>query len=422
MKQKLILVLTAIVLLAFLIGSCSNGMTDDEKEIAIAVALTQTAAAPSQAAPVVATTTAPTMTESLTTTVVPTTAAPAVAVAPTDTPTVGAVAAAVTLTPTVAPPTATPVAVNPGSTEPLPITQPAAKVRTLLVAPGEPGALYALLTDEIADNAPATNAQILLSRNFGESWTPAPSGLPTVADDCLYSVGMDYFGATALFASTCQGLYRWSEAAPTWAQLTEEPTGMVSVVYGNADLIWATRPYQPGEAPLLRSQDGGESWTTVEVTHTTGIANIGVNPRDSQTGYAIVWPDEDAGSDLRRGTLFTAWQIMPTPNGNQAINTGMTIDGGTGNLYVTTSSATGARLWRSTNPDVPAIENVQWSEVYVTAPNVNLDVLSSGWSPQEDEISIYANFIQVNSDKLTYALYRSIDSGRTWAPVVITVQ
>lgn len=414
MKQKIIVGLTTIVLLAFLIGSCSNGMTDDEKEIAIAVVLTQTAAAP-QAAPIAATT-VPTTTQSLTDTVVPTT------VAPTDTPTAAAVAAAITLTPTVAPPVATPVPVNPGSTEPLPVTQPAAKVRTLLVAPGEPGALYALLTDEIADNSPAMNAQFLVSRDFGESWTPAPSELPAVADDCLYSVGMDYFGATALFASTCQGLYRWSEAAPTWAQLTEEPTGMVSVVYGNADLIWATRPYKAGEAPLLRSQDGGESWTTVEVTHTTGIANIGVNPRDSQTGYAIVWPDEDAGSDLRRGTLYTNWQIMPTPNGNQAINTGMTIDGGTGNLYVTTSSATGARLWRSTNPDVSAIENVQWSEVYATAPNVNLDVLSSGWSPQEDEISIYANFIQVNNEKLTYALYRSLDSGRTWEPMIITVQ
>jgi hypothetical protein len=418
LKQKLILGLTTIVLLAFLIGSCSSGMTDDEKEIAIAVALTQTAAAPQAAA--VGATTAPTSTESVSNTVVLTTAEPAVV--PTDTPTTVVVAAAATPTPTVAPPTMTPAPANPGSTGPLPVTQPAAKVRTLLVAPGEPGALYALLTNEIADNAPATEAQFLLSRDFGESWTVAPSGLPAVPDECLYSVGMDYFGATALFASTCQGLYRWSEAAPTWEQLSEEPTGTVAVVYGNADLIWATRPYKPGEAPLLRSQDGGASWTTVEVTHTTGIANIGINPRDSQTGYAIVWPDEDAGSDLRRGTLYTDWQIMPTPNGNQPINTGMTIDGGTGNVYVTTNSATGASLWRSTNPDVPAIENVQWSEVYVTAPNINLDVLSSGWSPQEDEISIYANFIQVNNDKLTYALHRSLDSGRTWAPVLITVQ
>jgi len=155
------------------------------------------------------------------------------------------------------------------------------------------------------------------------------------------------------------------------------------------------------------------------LTHTTGVANIGVNPRDSQTGYAIVWPDEEAGSDLRRGSLFAPWQIMPTPNGNQAINTGMTIDGGTGNLYVTTRDTAGAKLWRSTNPDVGNIDNVQWGEVYAALSGVNLELLSSGWSSQEDELSIYANFTQLVDDQLVYALYRSLDSGRTWAPVEI---
>jgi len=422
LKQQITLRLTGILLVALLIGACSSGMTDDEKEIAIAVALTQTAAAPAAALPtelpaVVATSSAITTV----TQVAPAGDAPALPMetAP-STPTLAATPAqaaaepAATVQAAVAPPAAVP-----GSTEPLPVTQPAAKVRNLLVAPGEPGPLYALLTDEIADNAPATNAQLLVSRDFGESWEAASSGLPEVADDCLYNVSMDYYGATALFASTCDGLYRWSEAEPTWTVVTEEPTGMVAVAYGNADLMWATRPYQPEEAPLLRSQDGGATWTSIEMTHTTGVANIGINPRDGQTGYAIVWPDEEAGSDLRRGTLFTNWLIMPTPNANQAINTGMTIDGGTGNLYLTTRGTEGATLWRSTNPDVPAIEAVRWDEIYTTVPGVNLELLSSGWSSQEDELAIYANFAQIVDNQFTYALYRSLDSGRTWAPVVI---
>lgn len=415
MKKAALLSLTALILFTLLIGACSNGMSDDEKAIAIAVALTQTAAALPQSAADTATAVPATPVPTATTAI--TSDTPVSPIPPaTETP----VAAAAAVTPTTVPTTPVQAAAQPGSAGPLPVTQPAAKVRTLLVAPGEPGPLYALLTDEIADNAPVTNPSFLVSRNFGESWEAAPSGLPDVPTDCLYNVSMDYYGATALFASTCQGLYRWSQAEPSWKLLTEEPTGMVAVVYSNADQIWATRPYVPDEPPLLRSQDGGATWTTVELSHTTGIANIGINPRDTQTGYAIVWPDEAPGSDLRRGAFFLDWQVMPAPNGNQALNTGMTIDGGTGNLYVSTNEPTGARLWRSTNPDATDIANVQWGEVYQTAPGVNLEVLSSGWSSQEDELAIYANFTKVVENKLTYALYRSLDSGRTWAPVTIT--
>ena len=419
MKKQMIALGTSLLLVILLIGACSTSMTDDERAIAIAIALTQTAAAPAATVPVAEATIAPATEITATVATTPTTIGndppalpnpPAVSDTPVAAPTTAQAAAA---------PTAVVQTVAPGSTEPLPITQPAAKVRTLLVAPGEPGALYALLTDQIDDNAPIANAQFLISRDFGVSWAPAPSGLPTVDADCLYNMSMDYYGATALFASTCEGLYRWSEAEPTWTLLSEQPTGLVAVVYSNADLIWATRPFTPTAPPLLRSQNGGETWETVALTHTTGVANIGVNPRDSQTGYAIVWPDEEAGSDLRRGSLFAPWQIMPTPNGNQAINTGMTIDGGTGNLYVTTRSAEGAKLWRSTNPDVGNIDNVQWGEVYAALSGVNLELLSSGWSSQEDELSIYANFTQLVDDQLVYALYRSLDSGRTWAPVEI---
>ncbi|MEZ4864671.1 MAG: hypothetical protein R3C14_25395 [Caldilineaceae bacterium] len=396
------------VILLLLMSACGgSSMSDDEKEIAVAVALTQTASALDQAP------TSPPATPLPAETATPLSAD--TPVPPVDTP-APAVEKASTATP-LTEPTAVPAArAATIGAEPLPVTQSATKVRTLLVAPGEPGALYALLSDEPDDTAPVKNGRLLISRDFGVTWAPAPSGLPG-AEGCLNNVSMDYYGATALYASTCQGLYRWSEAQPTWTLLSPEPTGMVAVTYGNADLIWGTKPFGVEGAPVMRSQDGGKSWTDVAMAHTQGVATLGISPHDSRTGYAITWPDA-TGSNLRRGSFFSDWQVMPTPLNSAVISPAMTIDGGTGALYVTTT-ANGAQLWRSTNPDTSNVENVQWEKVYDFQPSDQVELLASGWSSAKDELAIYANLHQMTDGAQKFTLIRSVDSGRNWEPLVI---
>ena len=338
---------STLLLLLLILAACSSmtggGMSDDEKEIAIAVALTQTAAAiaptdapadapadtsedvPDDAAtPMPATTTV--AAEKATTTggvAAANTTIESTAVVPTSPPSIILPANA---TAEATPDAALAATVAPLQPEQLPVTQNRAKVRSLLVAPGEPGALYALLTDEPLASEAATNAQLLVSENFGESWTPAPSGLP-VANGCLFNINMDYYNETALYASTCEGIYRWAPGGEQWSLLAPEQTGMVAVVYGNDDILWATRPFQPEGAPVMLSQNGGESWQDIAMAHGNGVANFGISPRDSQSAYAIIWP-ESAGSYLRRGSMYNEWQIVPTPAENGVINTGMTIDGG----------------------------------------------------------------------------------------------
>jgi len=415
--------LGALLLISMIgINACSATMSDDEKEIAIAVALTQTASAiepPPTETPVAEAPVAETVEEAPTAAAVEENAAVEPAVAPVEDPPAEASPTATSADITAAeaaedaPEEATPLTIAG-----LPVTQNNNKTRTLLVAPGEPGALYALLTDEIDDTAPATNARFLVSKDFGGTWNAAPSGLP-VPEDCLYNINMDYYASTALFASTCQGIYRWTESTDAWSAVSSEETGMVAVVYGNDNLIWATRSAASDEAPVLLSQNGGQSWQEIAMTHTDGVASIGISPRDSQSGYAIVWPGGE-GSNLRRGSIVQDWRVMPAPNGGTApIHPNMTIDGGTGWLYVTTAEADGDRLWISSDPDTPAIDEVSWQEVYRYARDMQVTLLASGWSSEADKLAIYANIETEVAGQSRFTLVRSLDNGLTWAPLVI---
>ncbi len=413
LKNIGILLLQALLLL-LLLTACGGSMSNDEKEIAVAVALTQTAAALTPAT-VASTPDAATVTESATVTE---TAAPvALESTPTTadviTPTATSeVAAAAATTAPIVEETAPELTVDQ-----LPVTQNSLKVRTLLVAPGEPGALYALLTDAADDGTPATNARFLMSTDFGKNWTAAQSGLP-VADNCLFNINMDYYASTALYASTCQGIYRWSKSSDEWSLVSEEQTGMLAIVYGNDNLIWATRPYGVEGAPVLLSQNGGESWLEIAMAHNNGVASIGISPRDSQSGYAIVWPDGN-GSYLRRGSIVQEWRVMPGPASGTPINPGMTIDGGTGWLYVTTTETDGDRLWRSSDPDTPIIDDVSWDEVHRFAPGMTVNLLASGWSSEAKKLAIYANVETTVDGQLHFTLIRSLDNGVTWQPLVV---
>lgn len=290
--------------------------------------------------------------------------------------------------------------------------EPALEVRTSLVAPGEPGRLYALLSDEASSAQPATNARLLISDDLGERWAPFPGGLPVPAE-CLLNVNLDYFPPTALYASTCRGIYRWSDVTPSWQFVSPEQTGMIAVVYGKPQVLWATRPFSPGGAPVIRSEDGGATWSeaaSAGMLHFNGVVNVAIDPHDENTVYAIIWP-KYAGSYLRRRSENTQWQTMPTPLDNTVINTGLTIDGNSGALYVVTA-ALYSQLWRSPNPNTPDLNEVRWELVHDFGEDTFVELLASGWSPQPPGLALYAN--------VDGALHQSLDGGQTWNPFPIS--
>ena len=292
------------------------------------------------------------------------------------------------------------------------------QVETLLVAPGEPGRLYALMKDSAGPlwAFPASNVRLMISDDFAETWTPFPGGLPVPAA-CMVNVNLDYAATDALYASTCQGLYVWDVGGKAWAKRSDRLTDVVAVAYGQPNSVWAAA-HADG---VIRSADGGRTWQDASTGLTTfgGMANLGIDPRDNSTLYGIIRP-KYAGSYLRRGTPDGRWQTMPTPRDNATIETGMTIDGATGALYVTTQVAP-VGLWRSRNPNTTDVVDVQWELVHDFGPDAQVSLLASGWGPQG--LAIYANIRPLTplagggATVGNPALYRSLDGGQTWEPL-----
>jgi hypothetical protein len=333
--------------------------------------------------------------------------------------------------------TATPLPPTPTATEPIasrtaqpsPTAAPSAtpvspredeqwEVRTLLAGPGEPGRLYALLTEPASGAWPAERVRFPISDDYGQTWSPFPGGLP--AEDCVVNVNLDYAAPDALYASTCQGLYRWSGSE--WMLISPQQTGMVAVVYAKPEVIWATETFETG-AWVIRSDDGGATWMLASsgIIAFNGVSNVAIDPRDANTLYAIIWP-KYGGSYLRRGTGGGQWSTMPTPLNNSGIGVGMTIDGATGALYVTVTSPH-YQIWRSLNPNVPDLNEVDWELVHDFGQDVQVDLLASGWSPQG--LALYANLWPLQWLDAGYAevgpsvLHRSLDGGQTWAQLPI---
>jgi hypothetical protein len=247
------------------------------------------------------------------------------------------------------------------------------QVAALLVAPDEGGRLYALLQDSPGPMwaFPAAGVRLLVSDDNAATWLPFAGGLPVPAA-CMVNVNLGYAAHDALYASTCQGLYAWERDAAAWVQRSDQLTDVVAVAAEDGVTLWAAAH---GDG-IIRSSDGGRTWQDAGTGLITfgGMANLAAAPGDAATLYGIIQP-RYAGSYLRRGTAAGEWVTLPTPQGNAAIATGLTLDGG-GSLYVTTQLAP-ASLWRSRNAQAPDVANVRWERVRDFAPDVQVSLLAA---------------------------------------------
>jgi len=285
------------------------------------------------------------------------------------------------------------------------------------VGPGNPGRLYALQQRRDRTYTYPDQTRLLVSDDGGQTWSPFAGALP--AKECVHSIGMDYALLDALYAPTCQGLYRWSGSG--WDLVSPRDVTQVAVVYGQPQVLWAVQTPDKGDV-VIRSDDGGATWTPAAtgLVHFNGVAVLGIDPTNAERLYAIIWP-KYAGSYLRRGNGSGVWEQMPAPNHDTVIDPGMAIDGPTGNLYVVTS-LTPYQLWVSRNPGAD-LTKIQWELLHDLPPDVWAHLLAAGPGPNGP--TLYANltfirqlgggFIDVGPALLQY----STDAGQVWTALPI---
>ena len=326
--------------------------------------------------------------------------------------------------PTVAPqpPTATPnptvVHIPPTATSipallPLPATAtppPKAsewKILSVMFSPKRPTRLYALQLHHTA-----VVVRLMISDDIGQSWQTLLNSFP-VETSCLNDLNLDYNVPDTFYASTCRGLYRWTDGK--WDRISSGQTGTVATVPEKPRLFWAAEPFGPTEVPIFRSENEAGTWTPASryLNHTNGVATLLIDPLDNERLFAVIWP-EFAGSHLRRGSANGQWADLPTPLDNSPIGTRVVIDGATGVLYAVVNSN---QLWRSRNPNEPNVDVIRWELVHDFGQGFQVELLGAGW--RQGHLALFVNLTDVNQQVGLPAFHRSLDWGQSWTPLPV---
>jgi hypothetical protein len=303
------------------------------------------------------------------------------------------------------------------------------KVGLLVAHPNSPGRIYAQIYSIPSSETALPEFQLVMSDDLGESWLLIPSDDLPQQGLCTNRLILDYTTPDILYATTCRGLYRWSNNR--WELVTSEELIVLDTAPNQQDTFWATKTekdYRAGGA-VWSSTDSGQSWTLIDDSLAKDgevISSLAINPLDPNVIYAEILPNPLTNPHLilRRYSPNDNWVTLPNPNSKNIA--GAVLDRITGALYVTTgrdyTTSDGYKLWRSENADASKPEEIIWDLVYTFDSVGDVDILSAGWSP--NGTALYADFRNlVKQDESNYIMVSqlnvSLDNGETWQPVEI---
>ena len=186
----------------------------------------------------------------------------------------------------------------------------------LAMDPTNPRILYAAFWDHqrepwyVRSGGPGSG--LWKSTDGGDSWTRLTQGLPTL----MGKIGVAVSPANpdrvyAIVEAEQGGLYRSDDAGRTWRRLSADRLIQTRSWYymkiiadpHNADVVWVLN------APVLRSIDGGATFSVVPATHGDNHA-LWINPSDSR--YVINGNDGGASISLDGGRSWSSQDNQPT--------------------------------------------------------------------------------------------------------------
>lgn len=145
-------------------------------------------------------------------------------------------------------------------------------IRILMVDPLSPSTLYAATGDD----------QVLKSTDGGVSWTTANTGL---ANTYVHALAIDPTTPTTLYAGTYgEGVFKSTDAGLSWRPVNNEGLRDPHVRILAIDPATPTTIYAAGLG-MFKSADGGESWSTAELT-SVDVTALAIHPTTPTTLYA----------------------------------------------------------------------------------------------------------------------------------------
>lgn len=171
-------------------------------------------------------------------------------------------------------------------------TLPTLGVAAIVVNPLNPNTIYVATGDgDASDNF---SMGVVKSTDGGVTWnTTGLSWTPTTYMWCR-SMVMNARDTNTLLLATNNGMYITHNGGTNWTNI--EPGDYKQVLYHPTDtsIVYATN-YTSSSAQILRSSNGGVSWTTVTSFTNAQRINIAVTPAAPSVVKAIVSDDANSG-------------------------------------------------------------------------------------------------------------------------------
>ena len=164
------------------------------------------------------------------------------------------------------------------------------------------GVTAAIVVDPLNPNNVYAGRQpggVVRSTDSGQTWTLANAGLG--ASEYVTSLAVDPFQPSNLLLATFNGLFRSTDGAGTWAQVSLPVAGYpVRVLF---DPLARGTAWLQDNGALLKSTDGGQTWTTKS---NNSLATLfAIDPTNSNVLYGNV-----PGGLARSTDAGNTWQVI----------------------------------------------------------------------------------------------------------------
>jgi hypothetical protein len=291
-------------------------------------------------------------------------------------------------------------------------------VTAIVIHPTNPNTIY-IGTGDGYGNLDVKGIGVLKSTDGGATWQNTGLSWTTSQTTVVSSMVMSPTNTSVLVATTNDGIYRTMDAGASWTRVRTGRHQDVKFKPGDGNTAYATvNSTTTTSANILKSSDGGATWTLVTALSGLNRINIAVTPSNPNAVAAIA--SRSTGSTFgglyyssNSGTSFELRSSSPNILG-YAANGNDTSGQGWYDLCIAISPTDanniligGINTWGSTNGGVNWTLKTHWSGAS-GVPTVHADKHYLAFSPVNSSMVIQCN---------DGGIYKSTNSGTAWQDI-----